>query len=468
MPIAVASRTREHGRWWEATHVTHARVRSAPTGGHRHQDGPASTGQPIHGVNQRQRSHRMTRCDHQQVLPCRAAGSVASSRAHVVEGAGARGALGSCMRRRRSAGADGTTEFQIRRGARLEKFQEDAARRGGRMAVVAGVAASPASATVPIAGQGRHAEQANVPYLAWRGEHVRLGYCDPLGRARRHRRRRRTTRSAGHIEDWSGDPANGSIPVPYRARRRTALRRQRLRLRELLVAEGRRRLHQARRHRSRRRTGATPADKQFMVGWMQINPPPSCRAAATVTAGDFNCEPAIQSNLRRRDVDGSLPRLRSDDNNPRHRVTVTVKGIIPLLAELPRVGPRRPPDAAGRLGKPGRRSRPATTSIDPTNALPAMTRSRTGTSTTRLAPDRGSRRHRRHAVRSARGERRRARPTRSTTARSRRRAATPPSATSRPLLDGLRPAFARRLHRRAVRPALPVRHAALRRQRRRG
>jgi hypothetical protein len=46
-------------------HDIHARVRSAPTGGHRHQDGPASTGQPIRGVNLRQRSIWMAFRNHQ-------------------------------------------------------------------------------------------------------------------------------------------------------------------------------------------------------------------------------------------------------------------------------------------------------------------------------------------------------------------------------------------------------------------
>ena len=58
MPIAVGVRSREYGSLVESIIVTHARVRSAPTGGLRHQDGPASTGEPIHGVNSRQRSYQ--------------------------------------------------------------------------------------------------------------------------------------------------------------------------------------------------------------------------------------------------------------------------------------------------------------------------------------------------------------------------------------------------------------------------
>ena len=73
------------------------------------------------------------------------------------------------------------------------------------MAVVAGVAASPASATVPT--KGLDTQEANVPYLAWRGEHIRLGFCDF------------TSHLVGGnvswaLEDWTGDPANGSVPVP--------------------------------------------------------------------------------------------------------------------------------------------------------------------------------------------------------------------------------------------------------------
>jgi hypothetical protein len=46
------------GSFVESIQVTHARVRSTPTGGHRRQFGPASTGMPIHGVNPHQRSYR--------------------------------------------------------------------------------------------------------------------------------------------------------------------------------------------------------------------------------------------------------------------------------------------------------------------------------------------------------------------------------------------------------------------------
>src|SRR5882724_8741949 len=74
------------------------------------------------------------------------------------------------------------------------------------MVIAAGVAVSPASATVPT--KGFNTQEANVPYLAWRGEHVRLGYCDAESSIPA------TDNVSWALEDWSGDPANGSVPVP--------------------------------------------------------------------------------------------------------------------------------------------------------------------------------------------------------------------------------------------------------------
>jgi len=100
MPIAVDLRNREYGSLVGSSHVTHARARSAPTGGLRHQDGPASTGEPIHGVNSRRRSYRETGATTSRPNG-HGTGSAANRRAFI-EGASARGALGSCMRRRRT------------------------------------------------------------------------------------------------------------------------------------------------------------------------------------------------------------------------------------------------------------------------------------------------------------------------------------------------------------------------------
>ena len=103
MPIAVDVPSREYGSLVRSILVTHARVRLAPTGGLRHQDGRASTGEPIHGVNSRQRSYWETSAITSRPTG-HGAGSAGIKRA-IIEGASARGALGSCMRRRR----DGAT-----------------------------------------------------------------------------------------------------------------------------------------------------------------------------------------------------------------------------------------------------------------------------------------------------------------------------------------------------------------------
>jgi hypothetical protein len=58
MPIAVAPWSREYGSLVGSILVTLARVRSTPTGGLRHQVGPASPGSPNHGVNSHLRSYR--------------------------------------------------------------------------------------------------------------------------------------------------------------------------------------------------------------------------------------------------------------------------------------------------------------------------------------------------------------------------------------------------------------------------
>jgi hypothetical protein len=122
MPIATDLPTREHGRWWEATSSHTLACALAPTGGYRHQDGPASTGHPIHGVNQRQRSYRAASATTTNCPAVRAAGSAASWRAYVVEGASARGALGSCMGTTSDNDADGTTEFQKGEEHNFESF----------------------------------------------------------------------------------------------------------------------------------------------------------------------------------------------------------------------------------------------------------------------------------------------------------------------------------------------------------
>jgi hypothetical protein len=180
------------------------------------------------------------------------------------------------------------------------------------MVLAAGVAVSPASATVPSKGFGT--QEANAPYLAWRGEHVRLGYCDEgvaLG---------------GYtvdwvLEDWSGDPLNGSVPVPheiFNLRNTDAngcvysdwvSQKAGVAFIKLVVS----------------RPGVNAFEKQFMVGWMDLLTP-TVTGGGTVHPGDIT-----------RDLIGCAnPVYAACDptKDPRHRISAVVKGNIPLKANF--------------------------------------------------------------------------------------------------------------------------------------
>jgi hypothetical protein len=191
------------------------------------------------------------------------------------------------------------------------------------MVVAAGVAVSPASATVPT--KGFDTQEANVPYLAWRGEHVRLGFCDFD-----------TAITTGDnvswaLEDWSGDPANGSVPVPQEmlgARHYLngcvytdfVSQKAGVAFIKLVVTAG---------SDSSAPAGTNLFEKQFMVGWMNLNTPSvTPTGPISVNAGDF-CR-----------ADAALVRLTDPFRvcdpklDPRTRITATVKGTIPLLANF--------------------------------------------------------------------------------------------------------------------------------------
>ena len=188
------------------------------------------------------------------------------------------------------------------------------------MALIAMVAASPASATVPT--KGFDTQEANVPYLAWRGEQVRLGYCDngdviPA-----------TDNVSWALEDWSGDPANGSVAVPqelFGMRHNTngcvytnfVSQKAGVAFIKLVVSDP--------------TTGANLYEKQFMVGWMNLTTP-TVTGGGDVNAGDCNLQPldSIQSLVRVSDPFRVCDR--TIDN--RHLITVAVKGTIPLLANF--------------------------------------------------------------------------------------------------------------------------------------
>jgi hypothetical protein len=187
------------------------------------------------------------------------------------------------------------------------------------MVLATGVAVSPASATVPT--KGYDTQEANVPYLAWRGEHVRLGYCD-FDQAIST-----TSNVSWALEDWSGDPANGSVPVPqemlgarhfYNGCVYTDFVSQKAGVAfiKLVVSNG----------ADSASPGTNLYEKQFMVGWMELNTP-TVTGGGSVNAGDIG--------RLREFVLGCDPYSTCDPNSdPRHRITAVVKGTIPLKANF--------------------------------------------------------------------------------------------------------------------------------------
>jgi hypothetical protein len=200
--------------------------------------------------------------------------------------------------------------------------------------LAAGVVVSPASASVP--SQGYQTQKANVPYLAWRGEHVRLGFCAPpdseTGAPVAIPTDAQVTWGA---TDWSGDPGNGSIPVPFEilgarhfsngcvytefTSEKAGVAFIKLEINNPGTAE----------------TGAGESTyvKQFLVAWMQLTTP-AVTGGGNVNAGDFNCEvnQAAALSIKRDLTDPD--RVCPEGFDPRHLITATVKGIIPLGANF--------------------------------------------------------------------------------------------------------------------------------------
>ena len=211
-----------------------------------------------------------------------------------------------------------------RRGARLESFQEDAARCGGRMVLAAGVAVSPASATVPTKGSIPRKRTSRI----WRGAASTSASASATRRLDLVRERRQL--GARGLERRScqrfGAGAAGDV--------RPASSLQRLRLHGLRVAEGRRRLHQARRHAVE--AGRELYEKQFMVALDGAQHADRHRRRRSVNAGDF-------CNVRE-DTSGSSAASIRTGSAIRRRIRAPhhgdVKGNHPADRQLRRVGPR--------------------------------------------------------------------------------------------------------------------------------
>jgi hypothetical protein len=242
--------------------------------------------------------------------------------------------------------ADGTTGSTFGEENDLSRFKKMLLGAVAGMVLATGVAISPASASVPT--QGRHQLDGNAPSLAWRGEHVRLGFCplngvpltasDPV---------------TWSITDWSGDPANGSIPVPFEitgARHffngcvyaEFSSEKAGVAFIKLSINAG----------PETTDPGATLVTKQYMVAWMELQTP-TVTGGGSVTAGDFNCGDGLLRNSRRGLVDPYRSCTPADTAavkssvrattptpdpvvpvDPSSLITANVKGIIPLLANF--------------------------------------------------------------------------------------------------------------------------------------
>jgi hypothetical protein len=218
------------------------------------------------------------------------------------------------------------------------------------MAIFAGVVASPASAVDPvvvgpvIAGigtvptQGYNALDANVPVLAWRGEHVRLGFC-PTPDPTTHVRASIPTDSqvSWGAVDWSGDPSNGSVPVPFElvgARHfnngcvytefmseKAGVSFIKMQVNATTVAPEVASPNFV--------PGGATYVKQFIVAWMDMSAP-VVTGGGTVDPGDI-CDPKYMDSLKVRDLRDPFALCDPTIDN-RHRITATVTGNIPLLA----------------------------------------------------------------------------------------------------------------------------------------
>ena len=226
--------------------------------------------------------------------------------------------------------ADGTTEFQYGEEHDLSRFKKMLLGAVTAMVLATGVAVSPASATVPT--KGHLALDANVPYLAWRGEHVRLGFCLPPGLGAIST----DADVTWSIEDWSGDPANGSIPVPFEilgarqfnngcvysefSSQKAGIAFIKLSIhRNAGVSEPTAALVPP---------SSTHVVKQYMVAWMELEKP-VVTGGGTVNAGDF-CQSVAEFRF---DLINPY-RVCDPALDPRQLITATVKGTIPLLANF--------------------------------------------------------------------------------------------------------------------------------------
>jgi hypothetical protein len=228
--------------------------------------------------------------------------------------------------------ADGTTEVQTGEEHDLSRFKKMLLGAVATMVLAAGVAVSPASATVPSIGNTGVNENANVPYLAWRGEHVRIGFCVTPNTSAA------LVPGAGYIAgwsiaDWSGDPANGSIAVPFEVPG-TAMTNADGNCYYTTFSSEKAGIAFIKLGLNDPKTHLPVYFHQFNVIWMDLLKP-----TATII-GDSSINPAdacpperLAANLDKNHIIswGGFP-VCDPKIDPNHRVQILIKGNVPLLS----------------------------------------------------------------------------------------------------------------------------------------
>ena len=242
------------------------------------------------------------------------------------------------------SGADGTTGIHTGEEHDLSVLKRMLLGAVTAMVVVAVLAVGSASATTPppvlptgtVPTMGYATQDANVPYLAWRGEHVRLVGCDefsfPGG-----------STATWLLEDPPNDPVFqpaldfNSNKVGQCAQAVWVSQKAGVAFIKLIVRD---------------EGGNDIFEKQFIVGWMQFGKVTAV-GGGDVNAGDF-CN-SRRSTRSRQSSSGCSGRTRTAGTIRSTRGTASNhrQGHPSPRERFQRVGPRSVVDAARRLGQAG-------------------------------------------------------------------------------------------------------------------
>jgi hypothetical protein len=241
-----------------------------------------------------------------------------------------------------SEGADGTTGFQTGEEHDLRSFKKMLFAAVVTMAIAAGATVStagavitpPAAPTGVLPSEGRYTQDANAPYLAWQGEHVRLVACS-----------KDLTFSGAATATWMlVDPLNwpdfapafdpASVTVSGHCVYADWISdKPGLAAIKVIVSDPKAETDLA-------VSTASTFTKDFLVGWMELLKPTAV-GGGDVFAADFCDQPKFDTLTQE-----SISLLGPYSNcwhadppvDPRSRIKITVKGNLPLEADFSNYG----------------------------------------------------------------------------------------------------------------------------------